>query len=927
MGTARRTCTSCDTPLPPEAKFCFACGTATPTEAGAPPSPTTPREEQLERLRQALADRYRIERVLGQGGMATVYRADDLRHQRKVAIKVLRPELAAAVGADRFLREIGIAAQLQHTHILTLIDSGDADGFLYYVMPFVEGESLRQKLVRERELPISEAVSILHDVVDALAHAHSHGVVHRDIKPDNVLLSGRHALVVDFGVAKAVSQATGRLDATTAGLSLGTPTYMAPEQAAADPRIDHRADIYAVGVMAYELLTGTPPITGDTPQAVLAAQVTQSPKPIDEVRPTVPLPLAQLVMRCLEKKPADRWQSAEELLPPLEALATPSGGMTPTGTRPLPAAVGRRRWLAPGVLAAAAVLIVIAVFGTQLLKRGPMTLTTSNIHAVTSETGLEVHPALSPDGRQVAFADRRAGRWSVVIRSTRNIAGGGELTPTQGLHEFWEYLFPRWSPDGEFVRFWTCAGDQCSWREVAKLGGSIRSIDLPRNTSDCSWSPDGARVAFIAWPDSIFTHSTTDGTTTLLAVPEVRWALHSPVWSPDGRRIAYVNGNPSWPTSFNVARSSIWIVDADGGGPVRVAGAEHMNVSPAWLDDDHLLFVSNRDGPREVYVVEVGPMGPRREPRKVPGVSDPHSISYSIAGRKLAFAKATARQNVWSYPIGSGPMSVGAGHPVTSDNAVVEEHDVSPDGRWIVYDSNLRGNMDIYKRPLEGGSPTPITDSPLDEFGPRWSPDGAEIAFYVGVGAGEGAVMVVPADGGAPVQLASGPWMYGGPKWSPSGTEIAFSSSRAGRLEVWLVSREAIGGSWGEATQLTDFGCVPADWAPDGSGVLCDAGEEMVLVSRDGDVLWRYDPSTAGLQGLSSPQFSWDGSMIYVYGTHEDGSGGIWAVPPRGGEPNLVVAYDDAEIEGMDFLSVGPDHLYVTVGEYESDIWVMDLEW
>jgi serine/threonine protein kinase len=234
----------------------------------------------LDRLKQALAERYHVDREIGRGGMATVYLARDLRHDREVAVKVLRPDLAASLGAERFHREIKVAAQLQHPHILTLIDSGEADGFLYYVMPYVEGQSLRDKLAKEGELPIVEAVRILRDVVDALTEAHAHGVVHRDIKPENVLLRGRHALVTDFGVAKAVSEATGRQQLTTAGVALGTPAYMAPEQAAADPHTDHRADIYAVGAVAYELLAGRPPFIGTTPQMVLSAHVTEPVEPV-----------------------------------------------------------------------------------------------------------------------------------------------------------------------------------------------------------------------------------------------------------------------------------------------------------------------------------------------------------------------------------------------------------------------------------------------------------------------------------------------------------------------------------------------------------------------------------------------------------------------------------------------------------------------
>jgi len=324
----------------------------------------------LDRLKTALADRYTIEREIGSGGMATVYLAEDLKHHRQVAIKVLRPDLAATLGPERFLREIEIAAKLQHPHILPLLDSGEADSFLYYVMPFVEGQSLRDKLAKEGELPIGDAVRILRDVVDALTEAHAHGVVHRDIKPENILLRGRHALVTDFGVAKAVSEATGREKLTTAGVALGTPAYMAPEQAAADPHLDHRVDIYAVGAVAYELLTGRPVFMGTTPQMILSAHVTETPEPVTKHRDTVPTALESVVMRCLEKKPADRFQSAEELLPQLEALTTPSGGVTPTDTQPLTATRARRRWLLPGVLAVAVAVVVGSYFTFRLMQVG-----------------------------------------------------------------------------------------------------------------------------------------------------------------------------------------------------------------------------------------------------------------------------------------------------------------------------------------------------------------------------------------------------------------------------------------------------------------------------------------------------------------------------------------------------------------------------
>jgi eukaryotic-like serine/threonine-protein kinase len=316
-----------------------------------------------DRLNVALADQYRIDRELGGGGMSRVFVAEELQLGRQVVLKVLPPDLAAGLSVERFRREIQLAAQLQHPNIVPLHAAGRADGLLYYTMPLVEGESLRNKLTREGEQPVREVIRILRDVADALAYAHEHGVVHRDIKPDNVLVSRHHGLVTDFGVAKALVSSSGAKENTTSiGVALGTPAYMAPEQAAADPHADHRADIYAFGVLGYEMLANRPPFTGPTPQVVLASQVTERPRPIEQLRASVPVPLARLIMRCLEKKPADRFQTADEILQELESLATPSGGMAPTQATIVPR---KRR----NLLKLAVPLIVIAAAAALLRFR------------------------------------------------------------------------------------------------------------------------------------------------------------------------------------------------------------------------------------------------------------------------------------------------------------------------------------------------------------------------------------------------------------------------------------------------------------------------------------------------------------------------------------------------------------------------------
>jgi len=312
-------------------------------------------------LHEALGDKYRIERELGAGGMATVYLAEDLKHHRQVAVKVLRPDLAASLGAERFLREIEIAARLSHPHILPLYDSGGAGDVLFYVMPLVEGESLRDRLAKHGGggLPIDEAVRILREVADALAYSHQRGVVHRDIKPENILISGSHALVTDFGVAKALSESAATSNLTGTGVSLGTAAYMSPEQATADPATDHRADIYALGVTAYEMLAGHPPFSGNA-QQILAGHLTRRPEALSAIRTSVSSALESVVMQCLEKNPSDRPQNAQEIVHALESLQTSAhtaATRAPAPTAPAPA----RRRLAPIVAAVVAVLLLTVV--------------------------------------------------------------------------------------------------------------------------------------------------------------------------------------------------------------------------------------------------------------------------------------------------------------------------------------------------------------------------------------------------------------------------------------------------------------------------------------------------------------------------------------------------------------------------------------
>src|SRR3989441_7932685 len=282
----------------------------------------------MERVREALSaalgDRYRIERVLGRGGMATVYVAEDLRHRRQVAIKVLRPDVAAAIGAERFLREIAIAARLTHPHVLPLIDSGQAGGSLYYVMPYVRGESLRQRVVREKRLPLKDALRIARELGAGLDYAHREGFIHRDVKPENVLLADGHAVIADFGIARAICQSCDGQNVTEVGLTIGTPEYMSPEQAAGDRDLDGRSDVYSLACVIYETLAGEPPFGGASARAVMAKHLSEPPPPLRARRPDAPAAVEQALARALGKDPADRFASVAEFMTALEEIGRAS---------------------------------------------------------------------------------------------------------------------------------------------------------------------------------------------------------------------------------------------------------------------------------------------------------------------------------------------------------------------------------------------------------------------------------------------------------------------------------------------------------------------------------------------------------------------------------------------------------------------------
>jgi len=438
-----------------------------------------------DRLSAALADRYRIERELGAGGMATVYLAEDLKHDRKVAIKVLKPELAAVLGAERFVVEIKTTAAMSHPHILPLFDSGTADGFLFYVMPYIQGETIREKLTRETQFGVDEAVRVAREVADALDYAHRHGVIHRDIKPENILLHDGRAMVMDFGIALAVSAAAGgRM--TETGLSLGTPHYMSPEQATAEKEISARSDIYSIGSVLYEMLTGSPPHTGANAQQIIMKIISEPAEPVTKYRKSVPPNVAAAVAKAVEKLPADRFESAKAFADALGNVAF----FTTQGTAayaPAAARGWRRAMLPAGVLGALAIGFALGATrkpsGVGAVLPGRFVLSAPPAMAMNANIrGSDV--AISPDGRLVVYSAGSSG--ALYVRPIDALSGS-VLAGTEGS------FTPVFSPDGKWIAFATLTGGGVM--KVRVDGGPVTPLaDLPA-TLGLSWAGSDTIVA------------------------------------------------------------------------------------------------------------------------------------------------------------------------------------------------------------------------------------------------------------------------------------------------------------------------------------------------------------------------------------------------------------------------------------------------
>jgi serine/threonine-protein kinase len=675
-------------------------------------------------LSAALADRYRLERELGRGGMATVYLARDLRHDRRVALKVLRPELSAIIGGERFLSEIRTTANLQHPHILPLFDSGqtapaaDLSGgaCLYYVMPYVEGESLRERLAREKQLPIADAVRIAAEVASALDYAHRHGIIHRDIKPENILLHDGTALVADFGIALAVSQAGGsRL--TETGMSLGTPHYMSPEQATGEREITGRSDVYALGCVTYEMLTGDPPFTGSTAQAIVAKVLTDKPVPIRRQRERVPESVEDAVLTALEKLPADRFASAGEFAASLRAE---SGGADRTTMRVRSVPRARMRLVQLAGWAVAALLagyIVYSASGASPsiepagVRRFTITLPdTAPLALGTNRPAL----ALTPDGATLVYVARIHGEHRVMLRdlrtdTTRALAGAVDATG------------PLVSSSGRTAGFFV------GWDLIAVplAGGTPRHIEaVTPVTRGAAWTSDSTAVVAtdpnsgilrIPWDpkdpyQAIAGGSVRDGSLDSRAWPEVV----------GGRVLLSVRPKGENPDEWEILALDL----SDGTEHSDVDGGTH----PRYAASGHILFI--RQGALWAVPFDAEHLQVRGRPVMIQRgiLSELDGLAhYAIAeDGTLVYAEGgswrSARRLAWLSPDGAiEPLQF----PLGTYNGLA----LSPDGRRVALTRGIGNNYDVWLGDLTRGTLIPLTRDPGEDGAPIWSPDGQQLAL------------------------------------------------------------------------------------------------------------------------------------------------------------------------------------------------------
>ncbi len=858
--------------------------------------------EFLDRLRKAVGSAYVIERRVGQGGMATVYLARDVRHGRLVAIKVLAPELGALIGAERFLAEIKVTAPLQHPHILGLLDSGEADGLLWYVMPYVDGESLRQRLDRERQLGVGDAVRLATEVADALHYAHRQGIIHRDIKPENVLLRDGRAVVADFGIALAASRAGGtRLTGT--GLSLGTPTYMSPEQAMGDRDLDARSDQYSLAAVLYEMLTGAPPHTGPTMQAVIAALLTRTPEPIRSLRASVPDAVADALEIALAKLPADRFPTTEAFARALVDGPSAVGVRAASqGVRPAASARAPRRF---AVIAAALVAGIGLGVAASYVRRDDHAAALPMLRFdVLADSGLDIDPfpALTPDGSALVY--RAVFGDSTAMYVHRFAEGVAHRVVSAERGRKIPLSLPIVSPDGLEMIYLTESGLQ---RE--RLDGSSSTQIVEDRALSAFFLPG----AWLPGNRLIYGTGATANAGSRQFVVDMRGG-GAQRWSLSGDTLSMLHSFAALPDTDRV----LAVRHSGGGHTIGIISLKartfrpiRAGLSPRYLASGHLLFgqaggevflqpfdVQRADttGPAVQVMSQIStildiavayattPTGmiavtPRMTGNATLRSSRDRESSTTLLtgrsfwgprlspdGRRLAVSRYLTDQNfgeLWLYD-----FATHTDQRLTQNGAAgADANDAvwSPDGRFLAYSAydsadgyaQPKGHG-VWLMPVDRSAPARLLSKvPGDQWPACFTPDGRNLVFVLRTyPSNRREIWMVPMAGGPPRPLLQASFNVGAPRFSQDGRWLAFDSDETGQYEVYVQpypgpgTRLRLSTAGGRTPVFTNNGRALVYWTR-------DALEEIDLdLSKAEPILGRRRRETVSFPSFSNlPQF------------------------------------------------------------------------
>jgi serine/threonine-protein kinase len=835
-------------------------------------------------LADALRDRYVIDRELGHGGMATVWLARDLKHDRLVALKVLRAELSAILGGERFLREIRLTAALQHPHILPLLDSGEAAGVLYYVMPYVEGESLRHRVEREGQLPLEDALQLTRGVAAALEYAHRQGVIHRDIKPENILLYQGEPMVADFGIALAAASA-GRERLTETGLSLGTPAYMSPEQASAAGKLDSRSDQYSLACVVYEMLAGEPPYTGPTAQAIIAKRFSEPVPHLSTVR-TVPAAVEAAVTRALAKAPADRFPSVADFAAALHRA-------------PASRFVSRRMAALVGGVVVLGTLALVAFFARPRDVALPMATRQFTF------TGKVTEPALSPDGKAVAYI---SGHRSLVVQRLDGSEPLVLIPPTRYAGT------PRWTLDGRTIvlPLMRDSTELAATWAVPSGGGPARKVleDMvppdpgPDSTTIVRFPHGKHHLEIVDWR--------TGKVTKVIELPDSLVAsLEQVMWSPGQRLFAFERSGV------------IWAVPADGGAPSRIASG----FNPRWSRDGHAVyFLGGPPGSEALFRAAIDPRSGSLEGMPTQLLSLPRGVAFDVRGNRLVYTLTSTSRQARALVIGGKPSQITGDRQLTSGSAPITGVTITADGQTVAY-SEVRGQeADIYAIPFDGGPPRRLAGSPATESSPMWSPEGSRLA-YVRQDSSGVALMVMDVGAGTSqrvgtVPIAPGVWAH----WSADGRRLSYFTADQhgvamvdvrGQTESVIRIPDSVGTAYGQVVPSPDGQAIVgstlhrwSDWGEDWTGSVGGTGWRRVRgpFGESNIVEWHAD---GWLYLLNHRVLSTDYGPLRLE---------LWRVKGTEGIPELVVQLP----EGCEQTDVSADatHVVCVTRRTESDIYV-----